>query len=127
MTLFIAKFVHGREKYEYHCDCLGVFTTEKDAALALFDHLVAKENIFCPFFYDEQEENSDHDQEQDQDSEIMIESKKPSRQDDIDLARQNLENYANLDEECENNGDSYYEDGWRVEIDQCVLNVHRIL
>jgi hypothetical protein len=134
------RYTSGREKYEYNSDNIGIYDNLQDVINYTLAFLIKKRHIynqngededendpFVPYKNNEDEENNEYDEIDEMSVyEIVIKMKKLGFL-ESDLVKEDnkfknqiksVKNWDDLIEFIENNNDSFYKDGWKVELDK---------
>ncbi len=110
MTVYVPVIIYGRAKYEYQATTCGVFRNKKDALHALIRKLFDEEWICPEYIFAEESRTYGGDE---------------LKEDDIEYNIQVLCKHANTVEDvidiCENLGNSFYNDGWKFEVNEFQL------
>jgi hypothetical protein len=128
IMVYVPLIISGRDKYEYEADTVGAFGNELSALRGLLRELIEQELVCPEYMFDKAGRGEDG--EDDNDGEYTYKGYALTVGDD-DGNIQKLTNlictFKDLDEICNDLGDSFYEDGWKIRIDkfalQDVLNI----
>lgn len=117
LTTYVPTIVEGREKYSYDAKVVGVFLSRSDAVNALLSMLVKHDKISYDAFCDGQTM-------EETESDSACPETIATREDFVKMLSSKISgNFETLCKYCKILGDSYYECGWKVQIDEHVLKV----
>ena len=109
MNVYVPNIIYGREKYEYHAITCGVFRNKKDALHALIRKLVYMEWI-CPEYIFEESHTYGG-----------VELKAGDNEHNIQVLCNHANTMEDVEDICNKFNDSFYGDGWDIEVKEFQL------
>lgn len=124
-TVYIPLIVYGREKYAYNAISCGCFVNKSDTYKALLFGLV--KNDFIPFdMFVEQlgdRKLEIEEGELEDDSISNLDENTLTIEQFVEYLLNKVDdNFDNLIKICNLHGDSYYGEGWKIQIDEHILH-----
>ena len=113
IEIFIPLIIWGREKYVFHADKLGAYKTEKEAVHVIIDELFKKgfiREFEDRFEFPDDDVEDDCNKCRDNNEYIQILKNKTKTEDELIFL-------------CGQYGDTYYENGWNIRIDNYTIPV----
>jgi hypothetical protein len=111
ITVYVPVIIYGRDKYEYDATTCGVFRNKKDALKALIRELVTGAWICNEFSFDSENPFSYE----------GVELKKDDTEYNIQVLCKHTNTVEDVENMCAMLGDSFYEDGWKIEVNEFQL------
>ena len=107
-TVYVPLLIYGREKYEYECDNSGVYTTLKEALHRLIDEMIKKGFL---------------DLERYNDCLVKKDEDKLTFYSFSDKLKKLVNTIDDLKVVCEKYDNSFYEDGWKFEVNEFNIDI----
>jgi hypothetical protein len=121
LKVFIPLIIYGRDSHEYESISCGCFVKYEDAVNSLVDELIKTNFISFGCFVDSYEDNKEEESE-DEEKEDVIDIENFTKKDFTEMIKKKINgDYSSLEKVCNQYGDSYFEDGWKIRIDEHVL------
>ena len=128
IMVYVPLIISGREKYEYEAETFGAFGNEHSALHRLLRELMDQELICPEYMFDKAGRGEDGKDENDSEytykGHVLVQG---DNEGNIRKLTNLVCTFDDLDKICNDLGDSFYEDGWKIRVDkfelQDVLNI----